>query len=107
MDQLDPLREYISWSLAKQNCYFYYGILLKVISGMVGVACNSYVLVDDCIINILANPKNSILISPYMGDKPDTELQTLAEFLIAKSSCADMREEIPDIFNIEEILRHK
>jgi hypothetical protein len=74
---------------------------------MIGIDNKSYILVDDCIINIIANPKNSILISPYMGNKLDTELLTLSQFLTVKSECMDIREEIPHIFDIEEILRHK
>ena len=107
MDQIDPLREYISWTLTKQDCYFYDGLLLKIIKGMVGVNNTSYLLIDDCVVNIIANPTNSILISPYLGSKLDTELLGLSQFLIAKSLCSDIKEEIPKIFDIEEIWRHK
>ena len=67
----------------------------------------NYILIDDLLCNILANPCNSILISPYTGDKLDRELQKLSTFLINNVESLDIRSAIPEIFDIKNILPTK
>lgn len=73
---------------------------------MEGISEKSYLLIDDNIVNVMANIRNSILISPYIGNPLDMELSKLMEFLTATSKDNDMRESIPLIFSFDEVINH-
>ena len=105
IDTFDPFRKYISGCLTYYDCLSYKGLRLKIIKGNIGIDPANYVLIDDNIMNVLANKENAILILPYHGDKSDSELNALSNFLVSKVEASDIRNEISEIFSIEEVIR--
>ena len=105
IDTFDPFRKYIGGCLTYFDCLSYKGLRLKIIKGNIGIDPTKYVLIDDNIMNVLANRDNAILILPYNGDQKDTELNTLSDFLISKAEVEDIRSEITQIFSIDELIK--
>ena len=103
MDLIDPLREYVSCMLTKMDCINLNGVLVKILNGISEVDDRSYVLLDDFVINVIANPKNSILVPPFLGNKLDSTLLTIEQFLMAKLGSKDIRDEICEVFDINDI----
>ena len=105
VDTFDPFRKYITGCLTMQDCCVFKGLVIKILKGIKDLDPASYILIDDNILNIIANKANSILISPYYSDRSDSELMVIADFLETRSQSVDIRKCITEIFNVKSITK--
>lgn len=91
IQEIDP-HKYIQWVLYRDSCSLFQGCTVKNLQSLPR-ALDRTVLVDDRASSFMLQSRNGILCTPFLGNREDTELQKLCEFLTELSQIkGDLRE---------------
>lgn len=102
---LDPCKCYISAVLSRENCRHFQGIHVKDLRIFSGLSMENVVIVDNSIPSFALQLENGICIPSFQGNKDDTELAKICDFLIGIANVQDVRPFVKEFAGINSLIR--
>lgn len=98
LGKIDPENKYFSFKLYKDHCYMTdQGYFIKDLR-VINRPFSSIVLVDNSTCSFGFQLSNGIPIIPFTGDKEDSELLLLGEYLLHLQDSVDVRQTNREMF---------
>lgn len=108
VNSLDPKKELIFNILCREHCTFdRAGNFIKDLRTITNFNIRRTVIVDNKLISFAFQLKNGIPILPFYGDKNDTELKYLLQYLRRLSKEKDILENIQQRYNYQALKTSK
>lgn len=90
-EYIDKKHQYISYILSEANCIKLEGLSIKELKVIKNRELSQMIIIDNSIISFSSNLENGIFIPSFKGEKEDTELKTLMDFLMRIYLVPDVR----------------
>ena len=107
LNYLDPEKKYFEYRLYRCHCVFcivngvkFYVKDLKLLEDNYDL--KDLVLIDNSVLSFAYRLDNGIPISPFYDSKNDTELLTIADFLLEFADVDDIRNQLKEVYKLTE-----
>ena len=90
-NSIDPENNYIKRIMYRDHCIHKGDKYIKDLRVLKDVPLSQVIIIDNLVVSFAAQLENGIYIPSYTGQSADTELKTIADFLVTIADVTDVR----------------